>query len=278
VCHPATRAKPLNSHRPGDYSGRMLRFIAAALLLAGQDAPGLGIAPEATFRTRQHTEALITDRAIGVPETEGRTRVHAIIDADLAWKLGRVGDCEVTPHSYRIEFKDKKQSLELKDGKFTAVMENQVEVPGITKPFQVALAESGKIGKIALNDAASPVLAKFLFDGLPSDSSALLGWFGPLPAKIVAGQEWTTTRKVLVAREDFIEITATCIWMKEDKVIKGKFRAGGRTWPKDAVEESDGAVALDAKGRVTSVKVAWSAKTKAGAVIASFKSQTDFSE
>lgn len=255
----------------------MLRILAAALLLAPQDAPGLGLAPETTFRTRQHTEAVLTNRALGIDE-DGPPRVHAIIDADLVWKLGRVGDCEVTPRSYRIEFKDKKQALEFKDGKFTAVMEEKVDVPGITKPFQVAVADSGKIGKIALNDAASPVLAKFLLDGLPSDSSTLLGWFGPLPPKIVAGQEWTTIRKVLLAREDFLDITATCVWVKEDKAIKAKFRAGGKTWPKDALEDSDGTVALDAKGRVTSVKVSWSARTKAGALIASFRSQTDFSE
>ena len=258
----------------------MLRFIAAAVLLAAQDAPTLGVAPEAKFRTRQHTEAVLTDRAIGVGDAEATTRVHAVIDADLGWKLGRVGDGEVTPQSYRIEFKDKKQIMELKDGKFTVSRDGETrqDAPGITKPFSVSVADSGKIGKIALNDAASPVLAKFLFDGLPSDSSTLLGWFGPLPAQITAGKEWTTTRKVMVAREDFIDITATCVWMKDDKVIKGKFRAAGRAWPKDAVEESDGTIALDAKGRVASVKVSWSAKTKAGAVIASFNSTTDFSE
>jgi hypothetical protein len=256
----------------------MIRLIAAMLVLAAQDVPTLGIAPDAKFRTRSHTEAVLTHRAIGIDE-DGPPRVQAVIDADLGWNVGKVGDCEVTPNSYRIEFKDKKQSLELKDGKFTAVKDgDKLEVPGITKPFMVALADSGKIGKIALNDAASPVLAKFLLDGLPSDSSALLGWFGPLPPKIVAGQEWTTTRKVLVAREDFVEITATCVWVKDDKVIKGKFRAGGKTWPKEAMEESDGTIALDAKGRVTSVKVSWSAKTKGGALIASFKSTTDFSE
>jgi hypothetical protein len=255
----------------------MLRWIAAAVLLAGQDAPGLGLTPDARFRTRNHTETVLTNRAVGIDE-DGPPRVHAVIDADLAWTVGKIGDCDIAPRSYRIEFKDKKQVLELKDGKFTVVMEDKVEVPGITKPFQVALAESGKIGKIALNDAASPVLVKFLLDGLPSDSSALLGWFGPLPPKITAGQEWTTTRKVMVAREDFLDVTATCVWVKEEKAIKGKFHAAGRAWPKDAVEESEGAIAFDAKGRVSSVKVAWTAKTKSGALIASFRSATDFSE
>lgn len=275
MCQTATRAKLLNDGAPGDYSGSMLRWIAAALLLASQDGPSLGLTPESKFRTRSHAETVLMNRALGVDE-DGGPRAHAVIDADLLWKLGRIGDCEVAPQSYRIEFKDKKQALELKDGKFTVVMENKVDVPGITKPFQVALAESGKIGKIALNDAASPVLVKFLLDGLPSDSSALLGWFGPLPPKITAGQEWTTTRKVMVARDDFLDVTATCVWVKEEKVIQGKFHVAGRAWPKDAVEESEGTVALDDKGRVTSVKVAWTAKTKTGALIASYRSATDF--
>jgi hypothetical protein len=258
-----------------------LAILLVVALSAGQEPPRLGFAVGARFRTRQHAEAVFTYRVAGTEDDE--TLLHFTVDADLEWKIlkadGPSFHCDVTPRSYRIDFKDKKVTLELKDGKFTSFLEEGApEIPGLTKPFLVTLAESGKIEKVVPADGASPMIARFLLDAPPSDTGSLTGWFGPLPLKIVAGQEWTTSRKAMLAREDFITLTATCVWVPKDRAIQGRFRAGGRNWPKDAVEEGEGTLAFDDKGRISSSKVAWSAKTKAGEFIGSFKSRLDVTE
>jgi hypothetical protein len=259
----------------------MIRPLAAALTLAlafTQETPGLGIAAGSKFRYRQHGEAVVAWRALGV-EQDG-TALHLIIDADLGWTVakanGRSLECDVAPRSYRIEFKDKGQVLELKDGKFTnSLQENQG--PGLTKPFSLAMADTGKVEKVTTADGEPMMMAKFLLDVLPSDTTTLLGWFGPLPSDLKTA-EWTTTKKVLLARSDFLTITATCDWKKEERVIRGKFKAAGRGWPSDADEVGEGTVKFDDKGRVLSSTVTWSAKTKVGALLASYKSQVDLSE
>jgi len=276
--------KALNPDPLDDYSAGMVRWVSLAFAAAftlGQESPDLGFRVGSTFRTRRHAEARFTYRAAGVDE-EG-TMLHLEIDADLGWKIakaaGTLFECEVVPKSYRIDFKDRQQLLELKNDKFSAQLEeNAPAIVGLTKPFSLMVAESGKIEKTTLTDGASPMIAKFLLDVLPSDGGALLGWFGPLPKNPVAGREWITTTKGMLAREDFFTITATCSWVPNDRMIKARFRAGGGKWPKEALEESDGSVTFDAKGRISSVKVSWSARTKEGELVGSFKSQTDFLE
>lgn len=252
-----------------------------ALLLALLQGPA-GFRYEAgqELRWRQKGEAVVAKRTL-FEDREG-VLMHVLAECDLRLKvLKREGsnlEVEATPVSYRVEFKGRDRVLELKDGVFTDTQERD-KAEGLTAPFTLSATDAGRRMKLGLSRPSDQMIGMFAMDVLPSPAGSLLGWFGSVPADGKAGREWKSTSGVMLAREDFLFLETTAMLSREAGkgwTAKASFRVDPtRTrypWVAGIVEEGGGTLEFDEKGNARAVKVDWSAKTKGGAPLVTYRS------
>ncbi len=256
-----------------------MSLAAALALVLIQDAPPAAFRYDAgqELRWRQKGEAVVAERIFD--GREDGVCLHVAVEAELRLKVlrreGRSHEVEATPLSYRIDFKTPEWLRELKDGKYTD-SRNEGAAEGLTKPFRMTILESGKREKIELVRDADLVAAWYLLDVLPAPRGSLLGWFGALPDGPREGSEWKSSTAVMLAREDFLTLDSAASLAKDAVKwsARGSFRLNReKTKYPGLVGAGEGTLTFDERGRASSVRVSWSAKTAGGVPLASFNSE-----